>query len=512
MSLIIFRQGKFYGVMDTDKNDLIVIPPKYEAIDLYYPEDHYDFEYFFIAIDAELNVLIFNRLGQTIGTCADSHYCLLSENGIYYTAKNIPKAVRFDTDTIIRSSNGILVSISHDHNGYDIFVPDYSTGTWVKAFENCFGCREQSYGIIVTQNPDDSTYSVVSNHGILKDLPISLTIDKGRHCSSDRRELMATQHGKTGLIDMKTGQWVIQPYENGGNFYGVINEYGDRIQFDIYDGSYYVNGEKRLTLFGGQGIDCVEQARYYALKGFLKARYGKSCVFINMNNHTISKYYNASSDFPGSISIRFINIVGQNGKYGLMDNNFKELYPTEYDCKILEDGKISFSDLFASDRVRLVKDGKYGFGNLEGKIIVNCIWDSLSLYDNGNSNYMQVALDNKIGAMTQDGRITIAPEWDEVVNGFQPDKIILLRYTDNGRKIYGLINFMTGKTILEEEFDNVVCFSSRVQYFVTQKNGMTGLYNVKKGCYEIEPQICNIEYNDFVFTITKPDEIIKIEL
>lgn len=134
-----------------------------------------------------------------------------------------------------------------------------------------------------------------------------------------------------------------------------------------------------------------------------------------------------------------IVLVEENGKYGYIDAAGKLVIPCEWE------EADSFSEGFA----RVGKDGKYGYIDTAGRLVVPCEWEEADFFSEGLAC---VGKDGKYGSIDSAGRTVISCEWDDM--GFFSEGLVCVG--KNGK--YGYID-SAGKLVIPCEWDDAGSFS-----------------------------------------------------
>ena len=125
-------------------------------------------------------------------------------------------------------------------------------------------------------------------------------------------------------------------------------------------------------------------------------------------------------------------------KYGVFNLlTLKQIVPSIYDNL----GKITWtSDLFAVER-----NGKWGYVNKEGKVIISFSYDTAGTFNNGLA---PVSLNGKSWYINENGKKAFSAEYDSA-----SDFIGTIAYVSKNNK-YGLID-TSGKLIFQFEYDSI---------------------------------------------------------
>jgi hypothetical protein len=121
------------------------------------------------------------------------------------------------------------------------------------------------------------------------------------------------------------------------------------------------------------------------------------------------------------------------------------------------------------------KDGKFGYIDESGKIIINPQFNAASKFKNG---YAIVELDNKAGVIDESGKYIINPQYSNIIID---EDIFLIELDDK----WGWCD-KTGKIIINPQFEDASLFGNS-DLAPVQSAGKTGFVD-KKGTFVINPQ------------------------
>lgn len=164
---------------------------------------------------------------------------------------------------------------------------------------------------------------------------------------------------------------------------------------------------------------------------------------------------------------------------GLYDNQGKEILAPIYN-------EIFIGQLFELGLCTLKKDGKYGVINMEGKLLLPCIYD-IAYID--KQNYIKVKLRGKEGLFNINAKEIIPCIYDEIMMSMLEER----NYCDvkqNGKK--GLYHIKRNKELLPCIFD-YISYDEKIDCFKVEQNNKYGLYSIDGK--EIIP--CKYDYLSF---------------
>ncbi len=200
----------------------------------------------------------------------------------------------------------------------------------------------------------------------------------------DRNCIIAVQDGKYGAVDLN-GQTKIDfeydelKYTNNDNLIAKQN--------DKY-GIISLEKEEKLP------IDS-KKITYVSSGDFVIAEYEE-------NEQTISKIYN--SNYEEKIQAEKLEINTLKGYIRSYYNNDYKYYNFKFEEK-------NASELFTSNNLFVSKkDGKYGFVDNNGKVVVDYIYDDAT--EQNSSGYAGIKKDGLWGAIDLEGNIAVEPKYD----------------------------------------------------------------------------------------------------
>lgn len=151
-----------------------------------------------------------------------------------------------------------------------------------------------------------------------------------------------------------------------------------------------------------------------------------------------------------------IVLVEENGKYGYIDAAGKLVIPCEWDN----------ADAFNEVPARVEKDGKYGYIDTTGRLVIPCEWDDASVFSEGLA---YVGKNGKYGYIDTSGKLVIPCEWDDA--GIFDEGIAPVEM--DGK--WGCID-TTGKTVVPCGYDDLLHTKT---HFFALKNGCLTIYDLE---------------------------------
>ena len=242
------------------------------------------------------------------------------------------------------------------------------------------------------------------------------------HHAGEGYECGVMKDGKWGLIHNMTGSWItpctweaVSCFQYGlakvkwAGRWGFINNGGRVVTYCQWD---------ELEPFSSAGA--VARARRdgkvnYILPGGA-VLFEAPSIFKELQFDAVDTFYDPNLlnwDYGEAWRGRYPGAgweygVLKDGKWGLI--NWKEMRwvtPCQWEA-------VSY---FKNDLARVKRDGKWGFIDIEGNLVVPCQWDEIEVPDYCRywSNFQfRVKRDGKYGYLDRDGREILTCEWDTV--------------------------------------------------------------------------------------------------
>lgn len=437
----------------------------------------------------------------------------------------------------------------------------YIDTSGVRLFQKTFTDGALFYNDLAIVTEDGRSYGVINKQG---DYIIPPFYD-GMY-SAQNKYFVVLLNGKFGVINLE-GEIVIPiEYEEIQNFncevffvqtnskFAVAVPSGefksdfiyDRVFFDVGDKYAYLTqaGDKVLCDLKG---DIVEDLGFDSLgrlhEGRRKAERGGMVGYLDQDYETVIPYkYDSGSTFR-----RGVAIVKVGGLTGLIDQDGVELFPLQYQSvwRIDPDlvGTISGDSLqifhqsgelfsptvfepvrdrdsykFSRGLMRTKKNGRYGFLNSEGVLIIEHLYEASKML---NSKAVNIAVkkDGKWGVVDIDHGTLLPFEFDDVTPGYG-ESLILRQdgkmklavrsvvitepgYDDmqqstrdlfvvRNEEKYGLID-TSGSMILPLIYDGISREEFGDGHFLVKEEDRYGLYHLQQGEIILEPEYASIE-------------------
>ncbi len=241
-----------------------------------------------------------------------------------------------------------------------------------------------------------------------------------------------------------------------------ITSYGDAAKCAVYCRAWeaYEQGNisDAITALHGLGDfkDCIMAAQYFqGVRYELSGDYERAIEAFGKN-----QFYKDSKERAVDISRHLYDYavpfsegltrVKKDGKWGFIDTTGKVVIPCQYD-----DASWSFSEGLTC----VEKDGKYGFIDTTGKVVIPCQYDDASW--SFSEGLARVKKDGKWRYIDTTGKEVIPCQYD---NGYSFNKGFVVVVKDMK---FGFID-LTGKEVIPCEYD---CVEYGEGYFTLIKDG-----------------------------------------
>ena len=114
--------------------------------------------------------------------------------------------------------------------------------------------------------------------------------------------------------------------------------------------------------------------------------------------------------------------------------------------------------------LKIQKGGKYGLVNLEGKEILSCEYDEITLLPEVE-NTILISKDGNYGIVNEEGKIIIEPQYAEIINFGEEANAGFIVKNSEGK--YGLVD-ITNNKVLETKYDKIQKTHEGDYYVVTE--------------------------------------------
>lgn len=181
--------------------------------------------------------------------------------------------------------------------------------------------------------------------------------------------------------------------------------------------------------------------------------------------------------------------VLKDGKYGLINLDGKLLLPCEYT-------QIS-SLISVKNNILVKKDGKTGLVNEEGQFIIPTEYNNILIMEEGyKDEYIIVNNEGKYGVISTSSKIILEPKYENVKYLNTKDKFAvsedgILKLIDN-----------SGKVLLEKGYDNII--QAKGENVIIIKDNKYGVINLKSE-QKIPTEYDELKYANSIYYIAKKD-------
>lgn len=195
-------------------------------------------------------------------------------------------------------------------------------------------------------------------------------------------------------------------------------------------------------------------------------------------------------------------------KWGLIDQNL-ELIASKFDYTFSDDNeKWSYGRSKVGDLIAVSKEGKFGFINTEGKMIIKPKYDDAFSFVWGTA---RVQLGGKYGLIDPTGKEILPLTYQNIEYDFDHKVIIA---TKAGKK--GL--YEAGKFVLPCEYSSIEIFEvdhpvsgKRSVYAQISKNGFSGIYDITNHKTIIDCKYSSIVHKYNVFELNNGENYLTLE-
>ena len=292
----------------------------------------------------------------------------------------------------------------------------------------------------------------------------SIYYQQGEGYDSNRDEISLDNEGDMRETECKT---TLFDTVNGNEWY-ILHEtysYGDDDEdYDDWDDDYDEDEDEEV-----EKIQCLnvnnellfEHEAYYASDVnvspngmiLLKDEDGMIYYANKVGEQVISDKFNDAGIFANGLAY-----VQVDGKYGYINEQGEVVIACEFDCAY---------DFTSNGLARVEADGKYSYINEQGKVVIACEFDYAD--DFTSNGLARVKVDGKYGYINEQGDVVIPCKFDHAsifsTNGWASVDV-------DGK--WGYIN-EKGETVIPCEFDDAGIFANGLAY--VQVNGKYGYIN-----------------------------------
>ena len=423
-------QNNKWGVIDSNENividpsyaEMIVVPNSKDDVFLCTFDVNYD--------DGTYKTKALNSKNQEIFTNYEQIEAI----------SNVDENENLSYDSkVLRVENGGKYGLIN-MEGNEILSCEYDEITALQGVENT---------LLVSK---DGSYGVVSDEGNIL-LPTQYSEIQGLGDEAVDGFIVKNLDGKYGVVDISNGQVLEMKYDgiskiHQGDYYVVTDSGKQKVVkkdgTESLNGSYdeitailknpengviYKDGEKYgvMSLSGEKTINATYDELKEAKSGILIAKTGDNYGIIDLTGNTLVEFkyrgisYNEKADLYVTEDASYNNeILDSNYEVKLTgmlidlddEDGYIEIRQNdEYKYYNLEFEEEKESDVFPSNTLFVSKkDGKYGFVDKDGKVVVDYIYDDAT--SQNAYGYAGIKKDGKWGSINKDGKVVQDPVYD----------------------------------------------------------------------------------------------------
>ena len=268
-------------------------------------------------------------------------------------------------------------------------------------------------------------------------------------------------------------------YENGK--WGVIDDNGNTVITTSYDEMIVVPNNKKSIFVCT--YDVQDSTGEYKTK------------VINEKNEEILTGYDkieAIDNYDSKQNIWFednLLRVKKGDKYGLIDFDGKVILNCEYDS--------IYSLKGVTENILIEKDGKVGLVNSKGQTIINTEYASIQVLEEGyKSEYLVIGTDGKCGIVGTSGAVILNPVYDEIkfLGSNEAYQV----------KSEGIIQLINNKGEVLQTSESEEYLYAKGENVIVSKEGKVGIKKLT-GETVIEYQYDNLQYAFSIYYIAQKD-------
>ena len=287
----------------------------------------------------------------------------------------------------LANSNGTII-VPVEYTEVSALTKNYQNGYIVKNAENKYGIIETDGTATLECAYDDikhctdSNMYIVKSNGtwkvIVKDGTAFLEGKVDNATEINGANVVVNNNGKYGIYNIETDLKIPVEYE-------LLTHAFDDKYIAKKEGKYGIINTNNEVLIQFEYVDM----KYNKQTDYIKAKIGENSYAYITRNLEVKVKAGEEKVLNGYISF---NINGEE-KY--------------YDYKLDEK---SNKDVYTSNTLFIVKqNGKYGFANKSGKIVVECKYEDAR--EQNDYGFSSIKLDGKWGAIDQYGNVVVAPTY-----------------------------------------------------------------------------------------------------
>lgn len=426
----VYTEGE-WGVIDSRGNTIIraeydeyiVIPDSAKPIFICTINVNYD--------DGTYDTKVLNEKGEEILTDYDTVEAI--EN--YDSSNNL----WYESGILKVSQNGKYGII--DMNGSILVNCEYDSISALKGVTNSLLTeKDGKYGIV------DNVGSVIINNEYKEIKPISEQYENGYIVVDENDKYGVINYTKTVALENKYDD-IKQAYGNGkyyivkeGNDWKIVDTDGNEFISEEYENIVSVNGENAVIEENNKyGVVSIadnkaiinpdyDSISYATGSNYIVSQDGKYGVmdsngnklvdfnYTNIVYRSVANFYEATNEdytsdlMDTDMNVRLSNVIiselnTESGYLKVRQNNEYKYYNFRFEEREAKD-ILSSNTLFLSQN----EEGKYGFVDRNGNVIVNYIYDDAR--EQNDYGYASVKKDGLWGAINSRGEVAVAPSYN----------------------------------------------------------------------------------------------------
>lgn len=288
---------------------------------------------------------------------------------------------------LVRADGSIVVPVEYAE--VEAVTSDYANGYIVKNANSKYGVIK-SDGLVALECKYDKIDNIVDNNKYI------VKIDGTWEVVAEDGTVYL-ENKVSNVADMNNGNVIV--VENGK--YGILNLAGEAVVPSEYESLVFMFDDKYIAKKDGKfGIINLGNETLVEFK-YSEINYNKTTDYIK------AKAENGNYDYM----TRDLTVKLNAGEETILSNGFISIkYGSDvkyYNYKLEEK---SNRDVFTANTLFIIKEnGKYGFVNKDGKVIVEAQYDDAT--EQNDYGFVAVKKDGKWGALDQNGNVVINPTY-----------------------------------------------------------------------------------------------------
>lgn len=151
-------------------------------------------------------------------------------------------------------------------------------------------------------------------------------------------------------------------------------------------------------------------------------------------------------------------------KTKVLNSNNKEIFTNYEQVEALQNSDSTNSLWYENNVLRVKNNGKYGLINLDGKEILGTNYDEIVAI-NGVENSLKTKKDGKYGIVNTEGKVIIENNYADVTNLGEDDKAGFIVKSEDGK--YGVVNYL-GSQVLDTKYDGIESIYGNDMYVIKE--------------------------------------------